>query len=381
MSIFFVFILFYQSNLNTDSVVDETPAEPYSPAVNDSPSVQTIVMKDLIEARQFCKDPEIKDVFCKDPEREDTNTDTTEGETADAEITEVEFSEATRLIPFKPSIDDVLFHQDEGPTKQSTVLPYQGNEPLTYTVFIFDFGDETEASILTIEEDIIKAMTAKDDFNLALIRKNLDDKMVGHLAQELKLKYNKDIGNNGKAFQRLRQECERARKTLSIFAKASMIFEFLTDDGEIDLCPTVTKARIIEPGWSTISSHLREGTPLTSKLEAYVQLCGGTIAYNNVLRQIRQGISKEFHKLPDDQKDIVKNFLAQDARHKALIFIKDHLEKLLRYCDENTEWNRFVTRHNKNHIRELLSAEVTKTLKIIQQLDEIEIFVYQSLKI
>ena len=56
---------------------------------------------------------------------------------------------------------------------------------------------------------------------------DFDNRMVNHFVQEFKRKYKKDMATNKRALRRLRTACERAKRTLSSSAQASIEIDSL----------------------------------------------------------------------------------------------------------------------------------------------------------
>ena len=115
-----------------------------------------------------------------------------------------------------------------------------GNER---NVLIFDLGGGTfDVSILTIEDGIFEVKSTSGDTHLG--GEDFDNRMVNHFVQEFKRKFKKDITSNARALRRLRTACERAKRTLSSSAQASIEIDSLYEG--IDFYTTVTRARFEE---------------------------------------------------------------------------------------------------------------------------------------
>ena len=88
-------------------------------------------------------------------------------------------------------------------------------------MLIFDLGGGTfDVSILTIEDGIFEVKSTAGDTHLG--GEDFDNRMVNHFVQEFKRKYKKDMSTNKRALRRLRTACERAKRTLSSSAQASI---------------------------------------------------------------------------------------------------------------------------------------------------------------
>jgi L1 cell adhesion molecule like protein len=81
-------------------------------------------------------------------------------------------------------------------------------------------GGTYDLSILTIEDGIFEVESTAGDTHLG--GEDFDNRMVIHFVQEFKRKYKKDMGINMRALRRLSTACERAKRTLSSSAQASI---------------------------------------------------------------------------------------------------------------------------------------------------------------
>merc|ERR1712121_608235 len=110
-------------------------------------------------------------------------------------------------------------------------------------VLIFDLGGGTfDVSILTIEDDIFEVKSTADDTHLG--GEDFDNRMVNHFLAEFKRKHKKDATGNKRALRRLRTACERAKRTLSASAQASIEIDSLFEG--IDFYTSITRARFEE---------------------------------------------------------------------------------------------------------------------------------------
>merc|ERR1712055_609880 len=110
-------------------------------------------------------------------------------------------------------------------------------------VLIFDLGGGTfDVSILTIEEGIFEVKSTAGDTHLG--GEDFDNRLVTHFAQEFKRKNKKDITSNKRALRRLRTACERAKRTISSSAQASIEIDSLYEG--VDFYTSITRARFEE---------------------------------------------------------------------------------------------------------------------------------------
>merc|ERR1711935_1174690 len=119
-------------------------------------------------------------------------------------------------------------------------------------ILIFDLGGGTfDVSILTIEDGIFEVRSTSGDTHLG--GEDFDNRMVDHFMKEFKKKNKKDISANKRSVRRLRTACERAKRTLSASAQASIEIDSLFEG--IDFYTSITRARFEE-----LCSDLFRGT-------------------------------------------------------------------------------------------------------------------------
>merc|ERR1712165_181131 len=110
-------------------------------------------------------------------------------------------------------------------------------------ILIFDLGGGTfDVSILTIDDGIFEVKATSGDTHLG--GEDFDNRMVDHFVKEFLRKHKKNIGQNKRAIRRLRTACERAKRTLSASAQASVEIDSLFEG--IDFYTSITRARFEE---------------------------------------------------------------------------------------------------------------------------------------
>jgi len=111
------------------------------------------------------------------------------------------------------------------------------------TVLIFDLGGGTfDVSILMIEDGVFHVKATAGDTHLG--GEDFDNRMVDHFVKEFQRKHKIDISDNKRALRRLRTACERAKRTLSASAQASIEIDSLSQG--IDFYTSITRARFEE---------------------------------------------------------------------------------------------------------------------------------------
>merc|ERR1712198_384448 len=110
-------------------------------------------------------------------------------------------------------------------------------------VLIFDLGGGTfDVSILTIDGGVFEVKSTAGDTHLG--GEDFDNRILNHFVQEFKRKHKKDISSNKRALKRLRTACEKAKRTLSASAQASVEVDALHEG--IDFYSSLTRARFEE---------------------------------------------------------------------------------------------------------------------------------------
>jgi len=119
-------------------------------------------------------------------------------------------------------------------------------------VLIFDLGGGTfDVSILSIDDGIFEVKSTAGDTHLG--GEDFDNRMVDHFIKEFERKHKKNISQNKRAIRRLRTACERAKRTLSASAQASIEIDSLFEG--VDFYTSITRARFEE-----LCSDLFRGT-------------------------------------------------------------------------------------------------------------------------
>ena len=111
-------------------------------------------------------------------------------------------------------------------------------------VLIFDLGGGTfDVSILTVSEgSMFEVRSTAGDTHLG--GEDFDNRLLDHFVAEFKRKHKKDLSSNPRSLRRLRTACERAKRTLSSSAQASIEVDSLYEG--IDFYTSVTRARFEE---------------------------------------------------------------------------------------------------------------------------------------
>ncbi len=129
------------------------------------------------------------------------------------------------------------------PTAAALAYGLDKNHVGEKNVLIFDLGGGTfDVSLLTLDDGLFEVRATAGDTHLG--GEDFDSRLVNHFVEEFKRKHKLDISQNQRAVRRLRTACERAKRTLSTTASATIEVDALFDG--VDFNSTLTRARFEE---------------------------------------------------------------------------------------------------------------------------------------
>ena len=99
-----------------------------------------------------------------------------------------------------------------------------------------------DVSILAIEDGMFEVKATAGDTHLG--GQDIDNRMIDHFVKEFKRKHKGDLTTNSRSIRRLRTACERAKRTLSSSAQASIEIDSLFEG--TDFYTNITRARFEE---------------------------------------------------------------------------------------------------------------------------------------
>ena len=110
-------------------------------------------------------------------------------------------------------------------------------------IMVFDLGGGTfDVSLLTIDNGVFEVVATSGDTHLG--GEDFDNRVIDYFVKLHKKKTGKDIRSDKRAVQKLRRECEKAKRALSAAHQTTIEIENLLD-GE-DFSETLTRARFEE---------------------------------------------------------------------------------------------------------------------------------------
>ena len=166
------------------------------------------------------------------------------------------------------------------PTAAAIAYGLDNDTSTEKNVLIFDLGGGTfDVSLLTIEDGIFEVKATAGDTHLG--GEDFDNLLVNHFKSEFKLKHKADISDNPKSIRRLRTACERAKRTLSNSATATIELDSLYNG--IDFFTSISRAKfenlcmnLFQKCLEPVTQVLRDSKISKSKVDEIVLVGGST---------------------------------------------------------------------------------------------------------
>merc|ERR1711959_767206 len=129
------------------------------------------------------------------------------------------------------------------PTAAALAYGLDKKEQAEQNILVFDLGGGTfDVTVLTIEKGVFEVASTNGDTHLG--GEDFDQRIMAHLVKVFKRKHKKDMSKDKRAIQKLKQEAERAKRTLSSAAQTRIEVEALFDG--VDFSETLTRAKFEE---------------------------------------------------------------------------------------------------------------------------------------
>tara|TARA_B100001115_G_scaffold30929_2_gene22761 strand:+ start:3075 stop:4982 length:1908 start_codon:yes stop_codon:yes gene_type:complete len=166
------------------------------------------------------------------------------------------------------------------PTAAAIAYGLDNDTSTEKNVLIFDLGGGTfDVSLLTIEDGIFEVKATAGDTHLG--GEDFDNLLVNHFKSEFKLKHKADISDNPKSIRRLRTACERAKRTLSNSATATIELDSLYNG--IDFFTSISRAKfeslcmnLFQKCLEPVTQVLKDSKISKSKVDEIVLVGGST---------------------------------------------------------------------------------------------------------
>ncbi len=187
----------------------------------------------------------------------------------------------------------------------AAALAYGLDKKKDETIAVYDFGGGTfDISILEVGEGVIEVKSTNGDTHLG--GDNIDQRVVGWLADEFRKEYGLDLRSKGNemALQRLRDAAERAKIELSTTMQTEINLPFITADasGPKHLVKTLTRAKLeemvrdlVEKSVGPCMQALKDAGVDAKQIDEVV-LVGGQTRMPMIQQRVKEFFGKEPHK-------------------------------------------------------------------------------------
>jgi len=187
----------------------------------------------------------------------------------------------------------------------AAALAYGLDKKKDETIAVYDFGGGTfDISILEVGEGVIEVKSTNGDTHLG--GDNIDQRVVGWLADEFRKDYGLDLRSKGNemAMQRLRDAAERSKIELSTTMQTEINLPFITADasGPKHLVKTLTRAKLedmvrdlIDNSIKPCVQALKDAGIDASKIDEVV-LVGGQTRMPMIQQKVKEFFGREPHR-------------------------------------------------------------------------------------
>merc|ERR1712054_23986 len=103
----------------------------------------------------------------------------------------------------------------------AAAIAYGLDKKTEKNILVYDLGGGTfDVSLLTIDNGVFEVVATSGDTHLG--GENFDQRLIKHFMEIFKTKTGKDMSKDNKALQKLRKECEKAKRALSSTPQVSL---------------------------------------------------------------------------------------------------------------------------------------------------------------
>merc|ERR1719261_2182926 len=125
----------------------------------------------------------------------------------------------------------------------AAAIAYGLDKKSEQNILVYDLGGGTfDVSLLTIDNGVFEVVATSGDTHLG--GEDFDQRTMQHFVKIFQKKHKKDMSKDKRALQKLRRECEKAKRALSSTPSVQLRIEALYDG--IDMSESLTRARFEE---------------------------------------------------------------------------------------------------------------------------------------
>ena len=185
----------------------------------------------------------------------------------------------------------------------AAALAYGFNKKKNEKIAVFDFGGGTfDISILEVGDDVVEVKSTDGDSHLG--GKDIDQKIIGYIADEFKKESGIDVRSDALALQRLDEAAEKAKIELSTATETEVNIPFITSDasGPKHLLLKISRAKLeelsrefVDRAMEITKRALEASTFKTSDIEEVI-LVGGQTRMPMISEAVKNFFGKEPNK-------------------------------------------------------------------------------------
>ena len=166
----------------------------------------------------------------------------------------------------------------------------------TQTILVYDLGGGTfDVSILELGDGVFEVKSTSGNNKLG--GDDFDQRIIDYIIKDIKKEYDVDLSDNKMALQRIKEEAEKAKKTLSSSSSVDIQLPFIT--AEINYETTLSRAKFEELVDDLVQSTLEpvrkalKDAKLSAKDIDKVILVGGSTRIPKVQELVKKELGKE----------------------------------------------------------------------------------------
>ena len=164
------------------------------------------------------------------------------------------------------------------------------------TILVYDLGGGTfDVSILELGDGVFEVKSTSGNNKLG--GDDFDQRIIDYIVEDIKKEHDTDLSDNKMALQRIKEEAEKAKKTLSNVTSTEISLPFITAD--LNYETTLTRAKfeslisdLVESTKEPVRKALKDAK-LTSKDIDKVILVGGSTRIPMVQELVKNELGKE----------------------------------------------------------------------------------------
>ena len=164
------------------------------------------------------------------------------------------------------------------------------------TILVYDLGGGTfDVSILELGDGVFEVKSTSGNNKLG--GDDFDERIVDYILDDIKKEYDTDLRDNKMALQRIKEEAEKAKKTLSNVTSTEISLPFIT--AEINYETTLTRAKfeeltddLVESTLEPVRKALKDAGLKASDINKVI-LVGGSTRIPKVQEVVKKELGKE----------------------------------------------------------------------------------------